>query len=289
MAAAHGHAAEDPHMTTAAIACAYVKSVVPSTFAPKLAMILGSGCGEVADAIEVIKAIPYGEIPGFPISTVQGHAGVLVCGTLEGMQVVCLKGRVHLYEGHDPIVLRPLVYTMRLLGAELMFSTAAVGSLREDAGPGALVALTDHINFQGKNPLVGPNDPIGPRFPSMLGAYDKKGREALKAAAASLSIPLAEGVYLSCLGPSFETPAEIRAFRILGADVVGMSMVGEVILARHCQLRVVAVAVVVNYAAGMTEDHITHEDTLLYSAQAAGNIASLVKGFIKNHEQWAKE
>lgn len=260
--------------------------MLPDDFAPKLAIILGSGCGAVADAIENVVAIPYADIPGFPVSTVAGHAGLLVCGTLAGVHVACLKGRVHLYEGHDAAILRVLIYTLRLIGCELLFSTSAVGSLRESSGPGSLVALTDHINLQMRNPLIGANDPIGVRFPSMNDAYDPDLRRLLKETASEQHIELHEGVYVACLGPSFETPAEIRAFRTLGGDVVGMSVVPEVILARHCGLRVVSMSIVVNYAAGMRDGHITHEETLHYTALAADNVAKLMKGFIGKREHW---
>ena len=155
-------------------------------------------------------SFPYSELPNFPVSTVQGHAGVFLLGDLHGVPVACLKGRIHLYEGIDPMKLRVPMYTFRLLGCESVFLTAAVGSLRVEAGAGSLVAVTDHINLQGRNPLIGPNDPIGVRFPSMLNAYDPKLRELLHRVADSKGITLHDGVYLACLGPSFETPAEIR-------------------------------------------------------------------------------
>mmetsp|Transcript_12160 Transcript_12160/g.24242 ORF Transcript_12160/g.24242 Transcript_12160/m.24242 type:complete len:277 (+) Transcript_12160:26-856(+) len=255
-----------------------IKAMAPG-FVPKIAITLGSGCGDVADAIENPIIIDYGKIPGFPISTVQGHAGQLMLGTLEGVPVAGLKGRVHYYEGNPRAMVVP-VYTMKLLGATKMLITNAAGSLQHEMGPGALVALTDHMNFSGANPLIGPNDPIGPRFPSLYNAYDKDLRDMLLKVASEKDIKLHTGIYVGTCGPSFETAAEINAYRIMGGATVGMSTVGEVILARHCDLKVCAISVVVNYAAGMTEDHITHEETLFYTKEAAGRVCTLVKGWI---------
>jgi len=245
-------------------------------------MVLGSGMGGVADAIENPTIIPYSEVPGFPRSTVSGHNGQLVCGTLSGVGVVCFQGRVHLYEGIDPMQLRSPIYSLKLLGCEAFMVTAAVGSLNKEVGPGELVLLNDHINFQGRNPLIGPNDPIGVRFPSMLDAYDPELRATAHRLAKENDINLTEGVYLAALGPSFETPAEIRAFRTLGADVVGMSTVGEVTLARHADMRVLGLAVVVNLAAGMQAGHINHEETLHFTGLAADKVKTLFLGLLKD-------
>jgi xanthosine phosphorylase len=255
-----------------------IRELAPG-FQPRIAMTLGSGCGDVANAIENPIVIDYKDLPGFPVSTVQGHAGQLLLGTLAGVPIAGLKGRVHYYEGNPKAMVVP-VYAMKLIGCEFMFITNAAGSLRQEMGPGALVALTDHINFSGVNPLVGHNDPIGPRFPSLYNAYDKELREILIDIAKENSIKLHSGVYVGTSGPSFETPAEINAYRILGGDTVGMSTVGEVILARHCNLRVCAVSIVVNYAAGMTDDHITHDETLHYTKLAADSVATLVKAWV---------
>jgi len=256
-----------------------IKELAPG-FAPRIAMILGSGCGDVANAIENPIVIDYKDLPGFPISTVQGHAGQLLLGTLGGVPIAGLKGRVHYYEGNPKAMVIP-VYTLKLLGCEFIFITNAAGSLQKEMGPGALVALTDHMNFSGVNPLVGPNDPIGPRFPSMYNGYDKELRDILLGIAKENNITLHSGVYVGTSGPSFETAAEINAYRIMGGHTVGMSTVGEVILARHCDLRVCAVSVVVNYAAGMTDDHITHEETLHYTKLAAGDVATLCKSWVQ--------
>jgi len=272
---------EAPEQSVAQPAVDYIRSRRPG-FVPKVGVILGSGLGDLADKINDSIAISYSEIPGFPKSTVHGHKGQMVLGFLEGVPVACLQGRIHLYEGIEPAVLRTPIYSLRLLGCSTLILTSAVGSLRESWGPGTLVALSDHINMQAKNPLIGPSDPIGPRFPSMLNAYDPALRAHLRKLADQRGITLGEGVYVSTLGPCFETPAEIRAFKTLGGDVVGMSTVPEVILARHCGLRVLAVAVVVNLACGLTDEHITHEDTLKYSAQASGNMEVLLSDFFKS-------
>eukprot|EP00960_Hanusia_phi_P054849 762790-Hanusia_phi.AAC.4 len=262
-------------------AAAAIRACLTEDFTPLIAITLGSGCGDVADAIVPVKVINYSEVPGFPVSTVQGHAGQLILGHLAGVPIVGLKGRVHYYEGNPRSMVVP-VYTVKLLGAKYLMITNASGSLREEMGPGALVALTDHMNFSGANPLIGPNsDGMGPRFPSLYNAYDPELRSILLNIAGDKGIKVHEGVYVGTSGPSFETPAEIKAYRVLGGDVVGMSTVGEVILARHCDLRVCAISVVVNYAAGMTDQHITHEETLHFTKLAAEKVATLVMGWVQ--------
>jgi len=258
----------------------FIKERVPG-FTPQLGIILGSGCGDIGKAVEDCVTISYCEIPGFPVSTVHGHAGKLLLGKFAGMSVACLQGRVHLYEGMDPSTVRIIIYTLKLIGCEMLFLTSAVGSLVVENGPGTLVCISDHINFQGRHPLIGPNDPIGGRFISMLDAYDPELRSTLAECAKDNNIRLPEGVYCALTGPSFETPAEIRAMKTLGADVVGMSVVPEVICARHCGLRVVGVAICVNLACGLKEGHINHEETLHYTSQAAEDVKTLVSGFIQ--------
>jgi len=260
-------------------AAEFIKKLAPG-FTPKVALTLGSGCGDVANEIVPVCTVEYGKLPGFPVSSVQGHAGVLILGHLAGVPIVGLKGRVHYYEGNPRSMVVP-VYTMKLLGAEHIFITNASGSLRKEMGPGALVALTDHMNFSGVNPLIGHNcEGMGPRFPSLYQAYDPKLRETLLGVAKENKITVHEGVYVGTSGPSFETAAEINAYRIMGGDVVGMSTVGEVILARHCGLNVCACSIVVNYAAGMTDQHITHEETLHYTKEAAKEVCALLKGWV---------
>jgi xanthosine phosphorylase len=248
--------------------------------APRLGIVLGSGLGGIADALEDSVAIPYGELPGFPQPGVAGHGGRLVLGRLAGLPVACLQGRRHIYEGGPPTGMAVPVRALRRAGAEALLVTNAAGSLRPENGPGSLMAIADHINFLGVNPLTGPNDDaIGPRFPSLAGAYDPELRARLQAAAARLGIRLPEGVYLATAGPSFETPAEIRAFRTLGADAVGMSTVPEVILARHCGLKAVAVSAITNLAEGMGGEALSHEQTLRFAAVAAEDLVRLVAGF----------
>jgi xanthosine phosphorylase len=248
--------------------------------APRLGIILGSGLGAVAEALEDAETISYADLPGFPAPSVHGHAGTLALGTLSGVPVACLQGRRHVYEGGDPGAMRGPVRALKAAGAEALFVTNAAGSLDAGVGPGSLMAISDHINMLGVNPLTGPNDDaIGPRFPSLRDAYDPELRAVLRETAQTLGIPLAEGVYLATAGPSFETPAEIRAFRTLGADAVGMSTIPEVILARHAGLRVVAVSAITNLAEGMGGESLSHEQTLRYANEAAGDLTRLIIGF----------
>jgi xanthosine phosphorylase len=248
--------------------------------APRLGIILGSGLGAVAEALEDAVTIPYTELPDFPAPSVHGHAGTLALGTLSGLSVACLQGRKHVYEGGDPGAMRGPVRALKAAGADALFITNAAGSLREDVGPGSLMAISDHINMLGVNPLTGPNDDaVGPRFPSLRDAYDPGLRATLHEVADSLGVKLADGVYLATAGPSFETPAEIRAFRTLGADAVGMSTIPEVILARHAGLKVVAVSAITNLAEGMGGEELSHEQTLRYANQAAGELTRLIIEF----------
>jgi xanthosine phosphorylase len=248
--------------------------------APRLGIVLGSGLGAVAEAVADPVAIPFAELPGFPAGVVHGHAKRLVLGTLAGTPVAVLQGRAHLYEGVDPAALAVPIRTLQAIGCDALMLTNAAGSLRADVLPGRLVALSDHINLMGVNPLVGPNDEaIGPRFVGMDEAYDPQLRAALHARAAELDIDLGDGVYLAVSGPSFETPAEIRAFAVLGADLVGMSTVPEVILARHCGLRVAAVSAVTNLASGLSDEPLTHEHTLAGAARGADDLQRLLVAF----------
>jgi len=249
-------------------------------FTPALGIILGSGLGAVAEALEDPVTIPYQDLPDFPRPGVAGHAGSLSLGTLAGLPVAVLQGRRHVYESGDAAGMRFPVRTLKLAGAHTLLATNAAGSLRPDVGPGSLMAISDHINLLGANPLTGPNDEeVGPRFPSLRDAYDPDLRQTLHRAAGSLGIELADGVYLATAGPSFETPAEIRAFRILGADAVGMSTVPEVILARHAGLKVAAVSAITNLAEGMGGDALSHEQTLRFANAAAEDLTRLIIEF----------
>ena len=249
--------------------------------APRVGIVLGSGLGAVADAVEEPVVVGYDELPGFPRPSVAGHLGRAVLGSIAGVPVAVLQGRAHLYEGADPEALRTPVRALRAAGAEILVLTNAAGSLRPSVGPGSLMAITDHINMTGTNPLVGPNDDaLGPRFPSLRDAYDPALLDILRSAADHLSLSLAEGVYLAVTGPSFETPAEIRAYAALGADAVGMSTVQETILARHCGLRVTAISVITNLAEGMTDEPLSHSQTLRAAEAGAGDLSRLLLEFI---------
>ncbi|MEJ8852969.1 xanthosine phosphorylase [Variovorax robiniae] len=250
-------------------------------FVPRVAMVLGSGLGALAEQISDAVTFSYADLPGFPISTVHGHAGELVAGRLAGVPVVCMKGRSHFYEGKGTAVMSSAIRTFKLLGCESIFLTCSAGSLRREVGPGQLVALTDHINTMPGNPLVGLNDErFGPRFMSMANAYDAGLLAILRDAAAELSVPWHEGVYVSYSGPSFETPAEIRMMQVIGGDVVGMSTVPEVITARHCGLKVTAVVTITNLAEGLSDFQLSHEQTLKYAAIGAKDLTRLIHGYL---------
>lgn len=248
---------------------------------PRVGVVLGSGLGAVADAVENAVVVGYEDLPGFPRPTVVGHAGRAVLGSIAGVPVAVLQGRAHLYEGGDLDALRTPVRALRAAGAEILVLTNAAGSLRPSVGPGSLMAITDHINMTGVNLLMGPNDDaLGSRFPSLRDAYDPVLLDLLRESARTVGVDLAEGVYLAVTGPSFETPAEIRAYATLGADAVGMSTVQETILARHCGLRVAAVSVITNLAEGMTNEPLSHEQTLRAAEDGAGGLARLLLEFI---------
>jgi xanthosine phosphorylase len=249
--------------------------------APRVGVVLGSGLGQVADAVENATAIPYSDLPGFPQPSVEGHAGRAVAGSIGGVPVVAFQGRAHLYEGVNLDELRTPVRALKAAGAEILVLTNAAGSLRADLGPGSLMLIEDHINLTGTNVLLGPNeDGLGPRFPSLRDAYDPQLRADARKAAQEIGVALTEGVYLAVSGPSFETPAEIRAFHTLGADAVGMSTVHETTVARHCGLRVAAVSAITNYAEGMSERPVSHEQTLSDAAKAADDLAPLIAKFV---------
>jgi len=246
----------------------------------RLGIILGSGLGGIADALTDVTRTPYAELEGFPQPSVAGHGGTLHQGRLEGLDVAVFQGRKHVYETGDAKGMTVPIRWLKDQGAEAILITNAAGSLNADVGPGRLMAIADHINLLGVNPLTGPNDDaVGPRFPSLRDAYDPELRARLHNAAQALDINLAEGVYLATAGPSFETPAEIRAFRVLGADAVGMSTVPEVILARHCGLRVAAVSAITNLAEGMGGEPLSHEQTLRFAAVAAEELTRLIAAF----------
>jgi xanthosine phosphorylase len=254
------------------VAAAVISERVPD-FRPKIGLILGSGLGPLVDSLEDPIVIPYDELPGFRPSTVVGHKGSLALGHYKGVPIVCMTGRPHFYEGAEATHVATPIRTMRLCGVEILLATNASGSLREDFPPGSVVLLSDHINMMGINPLTGPNDDnLGPRFVPMYDAYDLDLRKQMKAAAREVGTEITEGIYLALSGPTFETKAEVKALRTLGGDIVGMSTVPEVIVARHCGLRVAALSVVTNYAA--TGDH---DLTLATSAETLPKVKPLVE------------
>ena len=249
---------------------------------PRIGIVLGSGLGAVAEAVQDAKVVGYDALPGFPRTGVEGHAGRAVLGRIGDVSVAVLQGRAHLYEGTDLERLRTPVRALCAAGAEILVLTNAAGSLRAELGPGRLMLISDHINMSGVNVLAGPNaDELGPRFPSLRDAYDPALKAEMHASAEELDVELAEGVYLAVSGPSFETPAEIRAFRTLGADAVGMSTVHETVVARHCGLRVAAVSVISNLAEGLSERPLSHEQTLEDAARAAADLVPLLVRFVE--------
>ena len=244
----------------------------------RVGLILGSGLGHLAGAVDGI-AIPYSELPSFPQAGVSGHVPQLVIGSLEGVRVAVFGGRSHYYEQGKPDAMRLPLEVLKELGAEIMVATNAAGSMRPDMPTGSVMALNDHINFSGLNPLIG--EPSDARFVPMTEAYDPKLRAGLTAAAKAAGVEMAEGVYAWYSGPSFETPAEIRAIRGMGADAVGMSTVPEVILARFLGLRVAAASVITNMAAGMSTESISHEHTKAMAPLGAAELEKILRQFLK--------
>ena len=245
--------------------------------APGLAIVLGSGLGALASEVEDAVRIPYGDLPGFRDPGVGGHAGALVVGGLRGTRVALLAGRAHFYEHGEAGAMRGPIETLAALGCEALVLSNAAGSTREAMAPGALMAITDHLNWSGRNPLIGEGGDA--RFVDLSQAYDPALLARLRDVAAAREIELHTGVYAWFSGPSFETPAEIRAVRLLGADAVGMSTVPETILARFCGLRVAAVSVITNYAAGMGAGPLSHDQTRAEAAKAEARFTALIAGF----------
>ena len=252
---------------------------------PAVGVILGSGLGDFADLVEDSVAIPYRKVPGFPASAVVGHAGKLVAGRVRGVPVAVLGGRVHFYEGHS---MQTVVFPGRvlgLLGCRDVIVTNAAGGIDTSFRSGDLMLIEDHINAFGTNPLVGANDDdLGPRFPDMSDAYAKCYREIAKATAAEMGFELPEGIYAGLLGPSYETPAEIRFLRTIGADLVGMSTVPETIVANHMGMKVLAISCVTNMAAGILPQKINHEEVLETGARVRGTLVELLKKVIPRLE-----
>ncbi len=246
-----------------------------------VAVVLGSGLGDFADHLGGAVTIPYGDIPHWPESRVMGHAGKLVAGTLAGKKVLALSGRVHVYEGHDLQTVTFAIRALGRLGVQRLILTNAAGGISPNCARGALMVIDDHINLLGNNPLVGPNDDrFGLRFPDMTYVYSPRLRAIADDTARAIGVPIQHGVYIAVLGPSYETPAEIRAFRTLGADAVGMSTVPEAIAARHMGIEVLGISCITNAAAGVFPEPLHHSEVIETTQQVKGQFIALLEGII---------
>jgi purine-nucleoside phosphorylase len=265
-------------VSAGAIAGAVAAIRTRSELEPRVGLVLGSGLGGLADDVEDRVEISYADIPGFPVSTAVGHAGVLVLGLVGGVPVAAMRGRAHLYEGipADAAVLG--VRVLGRLGIRTLVVTNAAGAIEKSFQPGQLVLISDHVNLMGTSPLVGANDDsLGPRFPDMSDAYDPELRASARAAASRLGLEIGEGVYAAWLGPQFETPAEIRFMRAIGGDLAGMSTVPEVIAARHLGIRCLGISVVTNMAAGVGDGKLGHDEVLAVGAEAQPRLTALLR------------
>jgi purine-nucleoside phosphorylase len=254
-------------------------------FVPDVALVLGSGLGNYAENIKIEAEIPYSDIPGFPVSTVPGHAGKFIFGYLGDVKIVCMKGRIHFYEGYDvhDVVLPARV--MKMLGAKILFLTNAAGGLGDGFNAGDLMLITDHISCFAPNPLIGANlDELGPRFPDMSNVYKKDLQDVIRSVAKENGIKLQEGIYAQLTGPSFESPAEIRLLAKLGVSAVGMSTVNEAIAANHMGMRVCGVSCISNLAAGLSDNPLSHEEVQEAADKAAPLFTKLVTESIKKFE-----
>jgi len=270
-------------MNRAAIeqAAQFLKEKFPTS--PQIGLILGSGLGVLADEIEQAIKIPYSDIPNFPVSTVEGHAGQLVYGQLEGATVIVMQGRFHYYEGYSFEKVTFPVRVMKALGVEQLIVTNAAGGVNESFEPGDLMIISDHINNMGGNPLIGPNDSaLGVRFPDMSEAYSKRLRQLAKDVANEIGLRVCEGVYVANTGPAYETPAEIRMIRVMGGDAVGMSTVPEVIVARHGGMEVLGISCISNMAAGILDQPLTHDEVIETTEKVKADFLRFVKAIVRN-------
>lgn len=258
----------------------YIKGKIKNQ--PEVGIVLGSGLGDFADAIEDKIEIPYTEIPGFPVSTVKGHDGKLIFGKINSKEVCVMKGRIHYYEGYD---IKEVVYPIEVLaglGIKTLILTNAAGGVNTDFEPADLMIINDHINLMGKNPLIGPNDEdLGPRFPDMTDLYNKDLIEVAEKSAKKLGIDIKEGVYMYFTGPSYETAAEVRMARILGADAVGMSTVPEAIIARHRGLKILGISTITNMSTGILDTPLDHTEVVEVGQEVAGKFKELLKEIIE--------
>jgi purine-nucleoside phosphorylase len=256
---------------------------VRSPLVPRVALVLGSGMGGLAEAIEQPVAIPFEELPGWPAASAPGHRGRLLLGTLDGVPVACLQGRLHLYEGLTALQVVEPALLMGRLGAGTLVLTNAAGGVNPAFPAGTLMLLSDHLNLTGGTPLLGPNDDtVGPRFPDLTAVYDPELRARLRSAAESSGVSLHEGVYAGLLGPTYETPAEVRMLRVLGADAVGMSTVMEAIAARWAGMRVAAISLITNAGAGLSATPLSHDEVLEAANDAGPRLSRVIRGFVKH-------
>lgn len=251
------------------------------TLRPEIAIVLGSGLGGLAEVVEDAVVVPYGDLPGVPAPTVEGHAGEFVAGRLEGRDVILQRGRLHLYEGHEPATIAIPVRVMAEIGVPRLLVTNAAGGINPAFRPPALMLISDHLNLTGRSPLVGPVAPGETRFPDMTAAYDAEFRALAHSVAHHTGVTLHEGVYAGLLGPSFETPAEIRYLERIGADAVGMSTVLEVIVARARGMRVLGISTITNPAAGTSPEPLNHEEVLAAGKAVAKDLEAVVRGVVR--------
>ncbi len=253
----------------------FIKSIINDTY--EIGIILGSGLGTLGEKIKNPQFVDYKDIPDFPVSTAPGHVGRFVFGTLNGKKVMCMQGRIHLYEGYPVENVVMPIRVMKMMGVKKLIVTNAAGGINESFNVGDIMVISDHINFTGKNCLIGKNDDrFGVRFPDMTYGYSPELSEIAFSCAEKLGMKLRQGVYIGCTGPSYETPAEIRAFRVLGADTVGMSTVQEVIAANHCGIDVLGFSLVSNKAAGLSGERLTEEEVLTIGRQKSEEMQKLI-------------
>lgn len=263
-------------------ATSYIKSKISEGDIPSICIVLGSGLTPLAEQCEVELSIPYDSIPAFPVSTVPGHEGRLIVGTLENKRVFMMSGRFHHYEGYDTSVCSFYVRVMSLLGVKTLYLTNAAGGIADEINPAELMIVTDHLSFFCDSPLIGPNlDEFGVRFPDQSQVYDAGYIELLEKAASETGIKVHKGVYAFMQGPQYESPAEIRALKMMGADAVGMSTVPEAIVAIHCGIKVAAVSLISNKAAGLSKNKLSHEEVMECAARASADSCKLARQFIK--------